>query len=164
MPIVCIDPGTTNTGLVYMDARNVLTVQTIHFKMGVRANDEDGLIARCGEIWTLAEPFLLMHPHDAVVLEGFITFSSPRRTNAYIHQTPTLVGYLARSLKDENLVFQTSTEVFRPIGHDPNKRESVAYYAPRGALGLDMLTNEHLRAAACHGWYYHHFNPKEARC
>jgi hypothetical protein len=144
-----------------MDAKNVLATRTVHFGTPVGTGQRP-LADRCAEVWARTELFLLEHPHDAVVLEGFVTFTSPKRANAYIHQTPYLVGYLAKAMDEENLVFQTSTEVFRPIGRDPDKRESVAYYAPRGALGLDMLTNEHLRAAACHGWYYHHFNPREA--
>lgn len=157
MRIVCIDPGTSNTGLVYMDEREIFCSKTITHKDRLfkdqltkagkpsREVDQTKLLYRARSIYIAIRDFLLANPHEAVVIEGFQTFSGSARTNAYTFQTPYLCGYLEKALEDENVIIQTSTDVLKGI--DP--REVVRAFP--GGLGC---TSEHTRAAACHGLYY----------
>lgn len=154
MPIVGIDPGTTNTGLVYMDeGYRILCVKTVSVKGAIK-HDQDALRARGEAIAARVADWLADKPRDAVVIEGFVTF--PSRQNAYTYQTPYLCGYLQRALREENLIIQTSAAVL-----NPRARGSMAQLFRDLTDGREtfvkeqrLLTNEHLRSAACHAAYY----------
>ena len=49
MPVVAIDPGTANTGLVYMDERRVICAKTLTHRKAVRG-DQYALMERAREI------------------------------------------------------------------------------------------------------------------
>ena len=157
MRIVCIDPGTSNTGLVYMDGGEIYAAKTIThkdrlFKDAVtksgkpsREIDQTKLLYRSRSIYIAIRDFLLSNPHDAVVIEGFQTFTGSGRINAYTFQTPYLCGYLNKALEGEQLIIQTSTDVLKGV----DVRATAEAYP-----GGFRCTSEHTRAAACHGIYY----------
>lgn len=64
--IVAIDPGTTHTGIVYMDERRVIDAKTISYPKACGI-DNYLLDERCQNIWRQLEQFLVMHGQDAVV-------------------------------------------------------------------------------------------------
>ena len=152
MRIVCIDPGTSNTGLVYMDGRKVVDVATLRFRHVIRA-DQDALRERAAEISLLVRSWLAERPHEKVVMEGFVSYAG--KGGGYVFQTPYLVGYLHADLAGEDIAIQTSRQVL-----NPHTRGNVAHI--RDAMecggapfpGSKLCTNDHLRAAACHGIYY----------
>ena len=150
MVVVAIDPGTANTGLVLMDECTVYEAETVHIA-GKVADDQAALSERCARIWERVSAFL-DHQHDAVVIEGFIAFTG--RQGGYTYHTPFLVGYLVSKLDGERVIIQTSRQVLN--ARTPG---NVAYLKRwltegRGLGGSWMLTNDHLRSAACHGFYY----------
>ena len=74
------------------------------------------------------------------------------------HQTPWLVGYLLSGLEriGEDVAIQTSKQVLNPrtrgslaTQYDMLKNPKTWVYQ-----GDDLLTNDHLRTAFLHGWYY----------
>lgn len=152
MSIVAIDPGTTNTGLVYMDERRILCAKTIVHRRAVKG-DQDELKDRAQRIAAQISEWIADKPHEAVIIEGYVTY--PGKQNAYTFQTPYLCGYLHAALDGENIVIQTSDAVL-----NPRKRGNVA--ALKDAMaegrnaysGCSCCTNDHLRSAACHGIYY----------
>lgn len=157
MRIVAIDPGIESTGLVYMDEREILTCKTIVHRDSVaqdgftkagkprRLVDQRKLEKRARDIAAGVRDFLVMHPHEAVVVEGFVQFTTGNRANADTFKTPYLCGYLARELEGEAVTVQTSADVLRGIDR---KAAVDAYPGGRGC------TNDHVRAAACHGIYF----------
>ena len=97
--IVAIDPGTTHTGIVYMDEHRVIDAKTISYPKACGI-DNYLLDERCQNIWRQLEQFLVMHGQDAVVIEGYIPYVTNRgASRATSHQTPWLVGYLLSSLR-----------------------------------------------------------------
>ena len=161
--IIAIDPGTSNTGLVYMDERQIYTCRTITHRDGVfkdaitktgrksREIDQYKLRARCRAIANCIRDFCLMNPHDAIVIEGFQGWAHGGRANSNTPQTPYLCGYLMRELEGENVIIQTSTEALRNI----DKQALCSSYPGGGGC-----TNDHVRAAACHGIYFFRRNSK----
>lgn len=152
MSIIAIDPGTTNTGLVYMDERRVICAKTI--PNHARARNLYELKARVVSIATQVSDWMADKPHDAVIMEGFIFQSRQYRDKLY--QTPHLVGALMEELRDENLVLQTS-EIF-----NPKRKNNVADLKGQIAAGIspgwaetEKCTNDHTRSAVCHGIYYY---------
>lgn len=153
MSIICVDPGTSNTGLVFMDEKRIIDACTLRFRNVIRA-DQDMLRERAAEISLMVRSWMAERPHEAVIIEGFVTFQG--RQSGYTYQTPYLVGYLHSDLADENIVIQTSRQVL-----NPHTRGNVAHI--RDAMecggapypGSKLCVNDHLRAAACHGIYYY---------
>ena len=161
MAIVCIDPGTQNTGMVYMSEISLIACETIRGKtVGL---DQDALVERAGEITRKVLAWIAGRPHDTVVLEGFVGYAG--RQGVYTYQTPFLVGYLVRALQQagENIVLQTSRQVLNPRSKgavvtmaDRNAGDQKAHALARSDWGgVGMLTNDHVRAAALHGIYYY---------
>lgn len=153
MSIICIDPGTSNTGLVHMDDKRIIDACTLRFRHVVRA-DQDMLRERAAEISMLVRSWIAERPHDAIVIEGYVTYQS--RQSAYTFHVPYLCGYLHADLAGENVVIQTSKQVLNPrtkgnVAHIRDAMESGGAPYP----GSKMCTNDHLRAAACHGIYYY---------
>lgn len=152
MNVIAIDPGTSNTGVVYMSERGVMCAKTIHFKQSIK-QDQDALLARAKEIARQLSDFIADKPHDAIVIEGFAFVGLKSGSNTY--QTPYICGYLNRLLDGENVVIQTSKQVLNPRtrGNMSQVKDDLArgYEAVPGAR---HLTNDHLRSAAVHGWYY----------
>lgn len=153
MPVVAIDPGTANTGLVYMDERRVICAKTLAHRKAVR-DDQYALMRRAREIAAQVAAWAADKPHEAVVIEGFVGFSG--RQGGYTYQTPYLCGYLHRALEGERIVIQTSRQVLNPRRAGSMARTMAALKAGEEPMpGAGMLTNEHLRSAACHGAYYY---------
>lgn len=153
MPVVAIDPGTANTGLVYMDASRVICAKTLVHKKAVKA-DQYALMERAREIAAQVAAWAADKPHEAVVIEGFVGFSG--RQGGYTYQTPYLCGYLHRALEGERIVIQTSRQVLNP--RSAGSMAQTMYMLRQGKRpmkGSELLTNEHLRSAACHGAYYY---------
>ena len=160
--IVCIDPGTANTGLVYMSEYSIIDVMTFHGS--AVGFDQYQLKERAGEIARAALAFMAGKPHGCVVVEGFVGFSG--RQSSYTYQTPYLVGYLHRALEHagEEIVIQTSRQVLNPRskGSVVSKEDGDAPMDTKKAALLMSAwgdtwkcTNDHLRAAALHGVYYY---------
>lgn len=153
MPVVAIDPGTANTGLVYMDERRVLCALTVSMKGAVKG-DQEALRRRAEAVADRIAGWTADKPREAVVIEGFLGY--PGRQGGYTYQTPYLVGYLHRALAGENLVTQTSRQVLNPRARGNVARLMEALrLGERPLEGAELLTNDHLRAAACHGAYYY---------
>lgn len=162
MPVVAIDPGTANTGLVYMDASRVICAKTLVHKKAVKA-DQYALMERAREIAAQVAAWAADKPHEAVVIEGFVGFSG--RQGGYTYQTPYLCGYLHRALEGERIVIQTSRQVLNP--RSAGSMAQTMYMLRQGkrpVKGSELLTNEHLRSAACHGAYYYKTKGRERRC
>lgn len=162
MPVVAIDPGTANTGLVYMDASRVICAKTLVHKKAVKA-DQYALMERAREIAAQVAAWAADKPHEAVVIEGFVGFSG--RQGGYTYQTPYLCGYLHRALEGERIVIQTSRQVLNP--RSAGSMAQTMYMLRQGKRpmkGSELLTNEHLRSAACHGAYYYKTKGRERRC
>lgn len=162
MNIVCIDPGTSNTGLVYMSPFSVLCCNTIHGK--AVGFDQDELRERAGEIARRVLAWIADKPHDCIVIEGYVTFG--KNMGQYTYQTPYLIGYLHRALEaaGERIVIQTSRQVLnhRTKGSVVSKADYDSEYDTKasalyrsGWKDVDKCCNEHLRAAALHGVYYY---------
>lgn len=150
--IVACDPGTASTGLVWMDRGRVEDVLTIRGPS--IGGDQLALLERAAEIAARMGEWMAGRPHEALVIEGFVGY--PGRQGGYTYQTPYLCGYLHRALEGERIVIQTSRQVL-----NPRTRGNVARLRTAMELGkcpwegARMLTNDHLRAAACHGAYYY---------
>lgn len=154
--VVAIDPGTSNTGLVYMDeSRRVLCAKTVSLKGAVKG-DQALLMERARAVADGVAAWMADKPHDAVVVEGFVGYSG--RQGGYTYQTPYLLGYLHRALEGENVVAQTSRQVLNPRtrGNVAWLMDELRYRAgAQPVKGAALLTNEHLRSAACHAYYYY---------
>ena len=44
MNIVAVDPGTSNTGIVYMNERRIICAKTLHYKSTVKAEDRKSVV------------------------------------------------------------------------------------------------------------------------
>lgn len=153
MPVVAIDPGTANTGLVYMDERRIICAKTLTHRKAVRG-DQYALMGRAREIAEQVAAWAADKPHEAVVIEGFVGFSG--RQGGYTYQTPYLCGYLHRALEGERIVIQTSRQVLNPrSAGSMAQMMDMLRSGKRPVKGSELLTNEHLRSAACHGAYYY---------
>lgn len=154
--IVAIDPGTTHTGIVYMDDRRVIDAKTISYPKACGI-DNYLLDERCQNIWRQLEQFLVMHGHDVVVIEGFVPYPGMRAAKSTSHQTPWLVGYLLRGLEGINIVpvIQTSKQVLNPRTKGNLSNQKDLLEQRRFVYeGQKLLTNDHLRCAFLHGLYY----------
>lgn len=154
--IVAIDPGTTNTGIVYMNEHRVIDAKTIHYPKSCGI-DNNLLDARCQSIWRQLEQFLVMHGHDVVVIEGFVPYPGMRVAKSTSHQTPWLVGYLLRGLEAAGAdpVIQTSKQVLNPrIKGNLSNQKDLLEQRRFVYEGQKLLTNDHLRCAFLHGLYY----------
>lgn len=151
--IIAIDPGTTNTGIVYMDERRVICCRTISYSQAVKG-DQDALRDRAQAIARQVLEFAADKPNEAIVMEGFVTYKE--RQSSYTFQTPYLCGYLHSALEGEDVVIQTSRQVL-----NPRTRGNVADLKDLMAKGCEVYgdslkcTNDHLRSAAAHGIYYY---------
>ncbi|MEG0503539.1 MAG: hypothetical protein RR547_02740, partial [Raoultibacter sp.] len=126
--------------------------KTIHFKHAIK-QDQDALLERAREIARQLTEWIADKPHDVVVIEGFIGFTG--RQGGYAFQTPYLCGFLHSILASENVVIQTSRKVFNP--QTPRNMARVKDDLARGYMAIpyaEKITNDHLRSAAVHGWYY----------
>ena len=153
MRIIAIDPGTSNTGLVYMDEHRIIDAETIKFKEPVKA-DQFRLMQRAHEIAVAVFDWMAPRRHDYAIIEGFVTYHG--RQSGYTFQTPYLCGYLHASLAMEHFIIQTSRQVL-----NSHMKGNVAAYKTAMEQGLNVwgdcskLTNDHVRSAACHGIYYY---------
>lgn len=152
MSIVAIDPGTSNTGIVYMDARRIISAKTLRYKSTVKA-DQDALRERAANIARQITEWIADKPHTALVMEGFMGY--PGQQGGYTYQTPYLCGYLHAALSGEAIAIQTSRQVLNPRmrGNVAVLRDIMAK-GGEAYPGCGICTNDHLRAAACHGIYY----------
>lgn len=154
--IVAIDPGATNTGIVYMDEHRVIDVRTVRYPKSCGI-DNDLLDKRCRNIWIQLEQFLVLHSHDLVVIEGFVPYPGMHIAKSTSHQTPWLVGYLLRGLEasGETPVIQTSKQVLNPrIKGNLSNQKDLLETRRFVYEGQKLLTNDHLRCAFLHGLYY----------
>ena len=157
--IVAIDPGTSNTGLVYMDETRIIDAETLRFTDPVKS-DQHALMRRAYEITERIYDWMAPRRHDYVVIEGFVTYHG--RQSGYTFQTPYLCGYIHAALATEHFIIQTSRQVL-----NSHMRGNVAAYKRAMEQGKDVwgdcsiLTNDHVRSAAAHGIYY--FIHKEDR-
>lgn len=155
MGIIAVDPGTSNTGLVYMDERRVIDVRTLHYRSTVK-DDQYALLERAELIARQFRDWSYDKPHELVVIEGFVCFKG--RQNAYTFQTPYLCGFLHDALlhDGERIVIQKSGDVL-----NPNARGNVSRLVSDMKLGYEVwgdswkCGNEHLRSALAHGIYYY---------
>lgn len=156
MSVVAIDPGTTSTGLVWMDGHEVFEAGTIRFREAVKG-DQGALLERAGAVSAALKGWMRGKEREAVVIEGFVGYA--RRQSTYTYQTPYLCGYLHRALSGERLVIQTSRQVLNPHtrGNCAWVKEAVAAGEPCGWEGAGLCTNDHERSALAHGvWFYRH--------
>lgn len=155
MAIVAIDPGTENTGIVYMNEREVIDVKTIHYIDGTKL-DQRALMIRCRDIVERIYDWMLDKPHSALVVEGFVTFRGSNRSNPYSFQTPYLCGVIGERFKGEDITWQLSKDVL-----NPRLPGSCAYVKDKVKCGGSVLdgdarcTNDHLRSALAHGVYFY---------
>lgn len=165
MAIIAIDPGVDNTGLVYMSDREVIDVKTIHYMEGVKT-DQRALMERSREIAERICDWMLDKPHDALVVEGFVTFrAAAGRSNPYSFQTPYLCGVIGARFEDENIIWQLSRDVL-----NPRIAGSCAWVKDKVKNGYSVLSgdercsNDHLRSALAHGVYYFRQLAKGSEC
>lgn len=153
MSIIAIDPGTSNTGLVYMDESRILDAETIHYREAVKS-DQNRILHRAHDIALRIADWIATRPHDHIVIEGFVTYHG--RQSGYTFQTPYLCGYIHAALAMEHFVIQTSRQVL-----NSHMKGNVAAYKKAMEQGRDVwgdcskLTNDHVRSAAAHGIYYY---------
>lgn len=153
MSIIAIDPGTSNTGIVYMDERRIICCKSLTYKEAVKI-DQAALMERAENIARQIIDFAADKPHECIVIEGFVTYQE--RQSAYTFQTPYLCGFLHAALKGENVVIQTSDKVL-----NPNRRGNLSHLKKQMAKGYEVwgdsakCSNDHLRSAAVHGIYYY---------
>lgn len=152
--IVAVDPGTLHTGVVHMDDRRVIDAATIAYPRAVKGSN-DLLDERCEAIWRRLWRFLADHPHDLVVVEGYLPQGGRGRLSMS-HQTPWLVGSLTAHLhrEGERVAIQTSAQVLNPRARGNCAWVVDAVREGREAFpGCEKCTNEHLRSALAHGMY-----------
>ncbi len=153
MSIIAIDPGTSNTGLVFMDGKRIIDAETLHYRESVKS-DNYMLLHRAHDITMRIADWIAPRKHDAIVIEGFVTYHG--RQSGYTFQTPYLCGYIHAALAMEYFIIQTSRQVL-----NKHMKGNVAAYKTAMEQGRDVwgdcskLTNDHLRSAACHGIYYY---------
>lgn len=153
MSIIAIDPGTSNTGLVYMDESRIIDAETIRYGEAVKA-DQLKLMRRAHEIAVAVYDWMAPRRHDYVIIEGFVTYHG--RQSGYTFQTPYLCGYIHAALATEHFIIQTSRQVL-----NSHMKGNVAAYKKAMEQGRDvwgdcsMLTNDHVRSAAAHGIYHY---------
>ena len=155
MPIIAVDPGTSNTGLVYMDERRVIDARTLHYRSTVK-DDQRALLERAQVIARQFRDWSYDKPHDLVVIEGFVGFKG--NTGPYVFQTPYLCGFLHSELLDagEEIVIQTSPQVLNRKKEGNVRHVLNAMLAGEEVWGdCSKCTNEHLRSALMHGIYYY---------
>ncbi len=152
MRLVAIDPGTRNTGLVWMSERRVLDAATVSFSESC-GQDQDALRTRCRAITSRVAAWMAERPHDLAVIEGFTGFSG-RRRGAFAFQTPFLVGYMLGALPSERFELQTSASVL-----NPRTPGNLAWVKREAAAGTEVMpgslacTNDHERSALAHGMW-----------
>lgn len=160
MAIIAVDPGTSNTGLVYMDERRVVCAKTYHYqKVGY---DQDKLMQRAAQIAKVLSEWTYDKPHEVVVMEGYIGY--PGMQGGFSYQTPYLCGFLHSELlrAGEQITVQTSRQVL-----NRRTKGNVRYLLEEMLAGEEVwgesskCTNEHTRSALMHGIYY--YMNKEAR-
>lgn len=153
MSIIAIDPGTSNTGLVYMNEHRIICCKTLSYNWAVKDNQQ-ALKERAQAIARQIADFAADKPHECIVMEGFVGYTG--RQGGYSFQTPYLCGYLHSALSDEKIVIQTSRKVL-----NPRTRGNLAHFKDLIAKGCEVwgdsakCTNDHLRSAAVHGIYYY---------
>lgn len=157
MNVIAIDPGTRYTGVVYLDERRIIDTKTIAYPKACGI-DNIALDERCKNIWQQLEPFILTHDHDVIIIEGFIPYPGMKVAKSTSHQTPWLVGYLTANLEisNENMTIQTSKQVLNPRvrGNLSFALDMLKHGKSWVYEGDTKLTNDHLRTAFLHGWYY----------
>ena len=154
MRVIAIDPCMRFTGVVYMDERRVICCKTIRFLDPLR-QDQESMRIRAHSIASQIKNWIADKPYDAIVIEGFNY--QKRHINASIFQTPYLCGFLASEFGDVNLTMQTSSQVL-----NTNAPRNVAYIKRALDRGYEIMlsdaqrlcTNDHLRSACAHGFYY----------
>ncbi len=159
MSIIAIDPGTSNTGLVFMDEHRIIDATTIQYKEPVK-QDQYKLMFRAFEIVERIADWIAPRRHDYIVIEGFLNYS--KMQGGYTFQTPYLCGCIHTALVNEHFIIQTSREVL-----NSHTRKSTVRLGETKAQAIDrwgwensaILTNDHMRSAALHGIY--HYNHKE---
>ena len=157
--VIAIDPGTVNTGLVYMDERRIIDARTVHFN-GAVGSDNVAMAKRARIIWEEINAWMMDRPHDVVVIEGYKRYAGIKVAASTLHQTPWLCGVLIDNLitHGEAYEVQLSCDVLRGGARgsmQPIMQELAAHKNMRFIYeGQERLTNEHLRSAFCHGLYY----------
>lgn len=150
MDIIAIDPGTRNTGVVYMNERGVICAKTFSFTEAIK-QDQYKLKDRAAVIAERIDNWIVDKPHELIVMEGFTAFAGRNNSNTF--QTPFLCGYLQKAFENERIIIQTSNKVLahNSIGDRLRKRLEQGEEA---IPGVDFLTSKHVCAAAVHGWHY----------
>ena len=159
MSIIAIDPGTSNTGLVFMDEHRIIDATTIHYDEAVK-QDQYKIMFRAFDIVERIADWIAPRRHDYIVIEGFLNYS--RMQGGYTFQTPYLCGCIHTALANEHFIIQTSREVL-----NSHTRKSAVRRGETKAQAIEragwensaILTNDHVRSAALHGIY--HYNHKE---
>lgn len=169
MNVVAIDPGPSNTGIVYMDERRIICAKTIT-RSGAIKESNPVMMERAESIWREIDAWMCGKPCETVVMEGFVGYPGMKAGNNY--QTPWLCGYLQRAIEERGLpiAVQTSKQVlnattpgnvYQTFGvMKAAKREKTADKARKAAIeaigytGSENLTTDHTRSAALHGLYY----------
>lgn len=155
MSIIAIDPGTSNTGLVYMDENRIIDAETLSYKEAVKG-DQFLLMNRAHDISVRIFDWMAPRRHDYVIIEGFVTYHG--RQSGYTFQTPYLCGYIHAALATEHFVIQTSRQVLNSHtrGSVVLEGETMAEAIARSGWGnAGILGNEHVRSAALHGIYHY---------
>lgn len=156
--IVCIDPGSTNTGLVLMERDKVWEAKAISFPFSIKGDNED-LVERIEAIeWRVDDEIDRFRGClEAIVIEGFAYFGG--RSNAFTFQTPWVIGALIEHLKTRYgvpIFIQLSTKVL-----NPTKTGNTAWVKDACAEGREFIegatscTNDHTRSALAHGIYFY---------
>lgn len=163
--IACIDPGSTNTGLVLMDRSKVWEAKAISFPYSVKGDNAE-LVERIEDIEARIDDEIDRFKGylEAVVIEGFAYFGG--RSNAYTYQTPWVVGALIEHLKNRYgvpIFIQLSTKVL-----NPTKTGNCSWVKEACADGREFIegatscTNDHTRSALAHGiWFYQDIENEE---
>lgn len=171
MSIVAIDPGTSHTGVVYMDERRIIDAITLPGKrVPTIGRNQQLLHERSFRIARGISAYIADKEREAVVIESFAAWDHNQGQTS--HQTPILVGHIMQELAGENLVIQTS-EVLRPqkgsafdvaglleeakrMKKSGASRTEIKRWLVESKLrDADRCKNDHMRSAACHGIYYY---------
>ena len=157
MKVLAIDPGTRNTGIVCLEDNSIIHARCLSFKESIK-DDQEKLLSRSDDIADIVINCIKMFKPDVVVIEGFVNFGV--RSNVYTSQTPFLVGVLCESIIRCSGYLWPVIQLSRDVLKKPKTMDKKDY-PPMVTEALENVknaketcTNEHLRSALAHGYYY----------
>ena len=147
--LLAIDPGLANTGLVAFVDGKIVEARTIRTTGNAKHDAYEATIARVEDIEAQVADFARLFAPDVTAIESYVDLPSwgDNKRNATLRWTTPLVVYAVARVAVGQVVWQTSAVVLTQYAEYLKRWQAGFSFVP----GDELLTNEHTRAAACHG-------------